>query len=203
MRRKLLIITALCLFVGAGAAFAATSDNIYTGTNLSFTHGSGSAKKPVPIGFTEALQANNKDPTKAAAVLTKIVVKIYGVKSNSKPFPTCTQYEDGGAEVRLLLPEEVQVCHRPGQLSARQPEPVVEQPHQVQPESGRVQRRAWQAVVLLHHPLGAFSALACRLAQRSPTPDSSRSRASTRSPRCPCRRISRRWCRTRRTSTGR
>ncbi len=90
MRRKLLIITALCLFVGAGAAFAATSVNTYKGTNLSFTHGSGSAKKPVPVGHTELIQAQNKDSTKASAPLKRIVFRIYGVKSNAKYFPTCS-----------------------------------------------------------------------------------------------------------------
>jgi hypothetical protein len=90
LRRKILIATALCLLVGAGAAFAATSDNVYTGTKFSFTKPSGTAKKPVPIGFVETLQAKNKDSSKAAAVLTKIVVKIYGLKANAKPFPTCS-----------------------------------------------------------------------------------------------------------------
>jgi hypothetical protein len=90
LRRKLLIITALCLFVGAGGAFAATSVNTYKGTNLSFTHGSGSAKKPVPVGHTELFQAQNTDSTKASAPLKKIVVRIYGVKSNAKYFPTCS-----------------------------------------------------------------------------------------------------------------
>ena len=90
MRRKVLVIAALCLFVGAGAAYAAAQANNYKGTTFSFKGGAGSAKKPAPVGFKETLQATNNDPSKAAAVLTNINVKIYGLKSNAQHFPTCT-----------------------------------------------------------------------------------------------------------------
>jgi hypothetical protein len=90
LRRKVLIITALCLFVGGGAAYAAAQANNYKGTKLTFSKGSGSAKKPVAIGFNETLQATNNDSTMVAAVLTNINLKIYGLKSNAKYFPTCS-----------------------------------------------------------------------------------------------------------------
>jgi hypothetical protein len=90
LRRKVLVITALCLFVGAGAAFAATQSNNYKGTGFSFSGGAGSAKKPAPVGFKETLKATNNDSSKAAAVLTDINVKIYGLKSQAKFFPTCS-----------------------------------------------------------------------------------------------------------------
>ena len=53
-------MTALCLFVGAGAAFAATQANNYKGTTFSFSGGAGSAKKPAPVGFKETLKAHKQ-----------------------------------------------------------------------------------------------------------------------------------------------
>lgn len=89
MRRTVLIVTAVCMFVGAAVAYAATG-NTYKGTTQSFTKGVGSKKKPVPIGFTQNLKATNTDSTKAAEVLIDIKTKIYGLVSNAKQFPTCS-----------------------------------------------------------------------------------------------------------------
>jgi hypothetical protein len=44
----------------------------------------------VGVSFTQSLKAANTDPTKAAAVLIDIKTKIYGLKSNAKSFPTCS-----------------------------------------------------------------------------------------------------------------
>ena len=88
MRRKLVVvITALCMLVFATAAFAAL--NTYAGTSMSFSKGAGTKAKPVGVSFKQTLQAKNTDPTKAAAVLTHITVKIYGLVSNGGQFPTC------------------------------------------------------------------------------------------------------------------
>jgi hypothetical protein len=73
----------------AAVAFADAGPNNYTGSGFTFSHGSGTTKKPVPIGFHEKLVANNKDKTKVAAVLVNITTKIYGLRSNAKYFPTC------------------------------------------------------------------------------------------------------------------
>ncbi len=90
MRRKAVIVTALVMLVGATAAFAAAGGpNDYTGTGQTFSKGVGSSKKPVGISFTQTLAAANNDSTKAAAVLTRIVVKTYGLVSNGSKFPTC------------------------------------------------------------------------------------------------------------------
>jgi hypothetical protein len=89
LRRKILVLTALFTLVAAAAAYAAV-DNSYTGSNLKFNKGVGSKAKPVGIGFKETLNASNKDSSKAAAVLTDIKVKIYGLVSHSKDFPTCS-----------------------------------------------------------------------------------------------------------------
>jgi hypothetical protein len=88
MRRKVTLITVLCMLVGAAAAFAAV--NTYSGTTQSFSKGAGSKSKPVAIGFKQTLVANNTDSTKAAAVLVDIKTKIYGLVSNAKAFPTCS-----------------------------------------------------------------------------------------------------------------
>lgn len=90
MRRKAVIVTALVLLVGgASAAYAATGFNDYTGTSMSFSHGVGSKKKPVGVGFSQTLKAKSNTPGQAAAVLTHITVKIYGLVSNGSKFPTC------------------------------------------------------------------------------------------------------------------
>jgi hypothetical protein len=88
LRRKIIALTALLTLVAASTAFAAI--NNYSGTNQTFSKGVGSKAKPVGIGFKQVLQANNTDSSKAAAVLTHIKVKIYGLVSNGKDFPTCS-----------------------------------------------------------------------------------------------------------------
>jgi hypothetical protein len=88
LRRKVTIITVLCMLVGATAAYAAF--NTYSGTTQTFSKGVGSKSKPVPISFKQTLVANNTDSSKAAAVLIDIKTKIYGLVSNAKHFPTCS-----------------------------------------------------------------------------------------------------------------
>jgi hypothetical protein len=88
LRRTVVILTALAMLAGATAASAAT--NSYVGTNYSFKGGAGSKKKPVGVSFKETLAAKNTDATKAAAVLTHITVRIYGLASNANSFPTCS-----------------------------------------------------------------------------------------------------------------
>jgi hypothetical protein len=89
LRRKIIIITALCTLVGATAAYAAVS-NTYAGTNMTFSKGVGSKSKPLGVSYKQTLQAKNTDPTLAAAVLVNIRVKMYGLVSNGKSFPTCS-----------------------------------------------------------------------------------------------------------------
>ena len=88
MRRKAAIVTALVMLVGATAAYAAGFNN-YAGTTQTFSKGVGSKSKPVGLSFNQTLNAANVDSTKAAAVLTNITVKTYGLVSNAKWFPTC------------------------------------------------------------------------------------------------------------------
>ena len=89
MRRKILVVTALLTLVGASAAYAAAINN-YAGSSLAFKKGAGTKAKPLGVGFKEVLNAKNNDASKAAAVLVDVKVKIYGLVSNSKAFPTCS-----------------------------------------------------------------------------------------------------------------
>jgi hypothetical protein len=92
LRRKITIISALCLLVGATAAYGATAINDYSGTSNTFAKGAGTPKKPVATSFKQDLRAKNLDSTKAAFVLVNITSKFYGVKSQavSGHFPTCS-----------------------------------------------------------------------------------------------------------------
>jgi hypothetical protein len=74
------------MLVGAAAAYAANS---YSGTNMTFSHGTGTKKKPVGVSFLQTLAAKNTDSTKAAEVLVNIKSKIYGLVADGKDFPKC------------------------------------------------------------------------------------------------------------------
>lgn len=92
MRRIIIAITALAVLVAGGVAYAAgTQLNNYTGTKLTFSPAvAGSASAPAPIGFVQTLKAANTDPTLRAAVLTDIKLTMYGLKVDTKDFPTCS-----------------------------------------------------------------------------------------------------------------
>ena len=129
MRRKIIILTALfTLAVGATAAYGATAVNTYSGTTQSFSKGAGSKKKPVGTSFKQTLVANNTDPSKAAAVLVNIKVKIYGLVSNAKQFPTCSNNKMISMKSDSFCPKASKFATRPGQLAARRPVARDEQP---------------------------------------------------------------------------
>ncbi len=88
MRRIVIIGTAAAVLVGAAVAYAAF--NNYSGSHVSFSPGgSGSAKHPKSVNMTEVLQAAAPSGDRAAP-LTDIKLKVYGVRTNGKNFPTCT-----------------------------------------------------------------------------------------------------------------
>jgi hypothetical protein len=88
MRRIIIIGTAVAVLVSAGAAYAALN-NYTAGFTFSPSKG-GSAKSPVPVAFAETLTAANAIATSRAAPLVDIKWSVYGLVSNPKPFPTCT-----------------------------------------------------------------------------------------------------------------
>ena len=91
MRRKIIILTALsCSPPGRRPRTEPPLLNTYAGTSQSFSKGAGSSKKPSAMSFKQTLKAQTTTRSKAAAVLTDIKVKIYGLMSNAKQFPTCS-----------------------------------------------------------------------------------------------------------------
>ena len=102
MKRIVLIGTALAVLVGAAAAYAAF--NTYSGSKVSFApKGAGSTKSPKIINMSETLQAGAKQAGDRAAPLTKIVLKVYGVRTNGNLFPTCTDSKIESNKVKYEL----------------------------------------------------------------------------------------------------
>ena len=95
MRRIIIIGTALAVLGGGAAALAAGSFNNYKASETFSPVKSGSAKHPSPMSITEDWKASgtNGHPT---APLTKIVAKIYGMKTYGQDFPTCTAAKING-----------------------------------------------------------------------------------------------------------
>jgi hypothetical protein len=89
VRRTIIIGTAIAVLVGASAAFAASGFNAYTAKFTFTSTKAGSAKSPVPVGFTQVYTAKGLNGNRAAP-LTDLKTSIYGVVSNAKKFPTCS-----------------------------------------------------------------------------------------------------------------
>jgi hypothetical protein len=89
MRRIIIIGTAFAALGLAVSAYAATN-NTYTATASFSPNKAGSAKSPSAIGFKIALTANGTGGNRTAP-LTNITNTLYGLTSNGKYFPTCSQ----------------------------------------------------------------------------------------------------------------
>jgi hypothetical protein len=90
LRRIIIAATAIVALAAAAVAYATTTSNTYT-AKFSFNQkGNGTAKSPVPVGFSETLTAANSVSGMRAAPLTDIQVSLTGLKANPKPFPTCS-----------------------------------------------------------------------------------------------------------------
>lgn len=91
MRRILALATALVAVGAATVAYAqGTAINTYK-AGLSFTSKApGTAKAPLPIGFKQTITAAGTNNNRTA-LLTDIVTKVYGLKVDSKDFPTCSE----------------------------------------------------------------------------------------------------------------
>ena len=97
MRRTIIIGTAIAVLVGASAAFAASGFNAYTATFSITSKKAGTAKSPVPVGFTQVYTARGLNGDRAAP-LTDLKTTIYGLKANGKYFPTCSRNTIGNAK---------------------------------------------------------------------------------------------------------
>ncbi|MGI8505889.1 MAG: hypothetical protein ACR2MK_03630 [Solirubrobacteraceae bacterium] len=107
MRRIVLITTALGVLVAAASAYAAI--NTYQ-ANVGFTSKkAGTAKKPVPIGFTLDLAASGTNGNRSA-VLLDIKTKMYGIKLDGKDFPTCSLSRIAAAKNDNVCPKGSEVA---------------------------------------------------------------------------------------------
>jgi len=90
MRRIIIAATAVVALVAAAVAYAQPANNTYTATFSFNQKGSGTAKKPVPMGFTQVFNVTAGTSGARAAPLTDIKVTLPNMKVNWKPFPTCS-----------------------------------------------------------------------------------------------------------------
>jgi hypothetical protein len=89
LRRITIVITAAVVLIAAAGAHAATL-NTYTGSLTFKSSKPGTPAKPSPASFVELFSAHNLTPTLDAAPLIDIKLKMYGLRVDSKDFPTCS-----------------------------------------------------------------------------------------------------------------
>jgi hypothetical protein len=90
--KRVLIIgsVALTVLAGAGAALAATGAfNSYTASETFLASTAGSPKHAAPMSLHEVFSVKGNNGHQAGP-LTKIVNKVYGMRTNGGKFPTCT-----------------------------------------------------------------------------------------------------------------
>jgi hypothetical protein len=87
LRRIVIIGTALAVLGGAAVAIGAAINN-YSASFKYTTSKAGTAKKPVPLGYTVDYSAQGTNGNRTAP-LTEIDTTVYGLKANYKGFPTC------------------------------------------------------------------------------------------------------------------
>jgi hypothetical protein len=89
LRRIIIIGTLLAVFGGSAVALAASDPNTYSGS-ISVAKKAGSAKKPIPIGWSQTINVASSQAGYNAAPLKDIYTKIYGFTVNTKSRPTCS-----------------------------------------------------------------------------------------------------------------
>ncbi|MGA2014734.1 MAG: hypothetical protein ABSH51_29990 [Solirubrobacteraceae bacterium] len=100
-------MTAVAVLASAATAYAAL--NTYQ-ASLSFTTKSaGTAAKPVPVGFTQKIVATGTGGNRTA-VLLDIKTKVYGLKVDSKDFPTCSLSSIATAQSDTACPKKALVA---------------------------------------------------------------------------------------------
>lgn len=107
MRRIVVIATALAALVGATVAYAAI--NTYTAPIKFSTKKPGTAKKPVPLGYTQDIKASGTNGNRTA-VLLDIKTTIYGLKVDGKDFPTCSRAAIIAAHNDTVCPKKAKVA---------------------------------------------------------------------------------------------
>ena len=89
MRRIIIIGTALVVLGAVGVAFAASNYNNYSGTNLSWSKGIGTKRRPVAVSETVNLRAGAPAGHRAAP-LFHIRFTEYGLRLDVGKLPVCT-----------------------------------------------------------------------------------------------------------------
>ena len=114
MRRTIIIAgTALAVLAAASAAFAAGGLNTYRASIRFSSTKAGSARAPVPVGFTENYTAANATSGNRAAPLVDIKTSIYGLVSNGKDFPACNGNKISALKTDSFCPPKALVATGP------------------------------------------------------------------------------------------
>jgi len=110
LRRIVVIGTALAVLIGAVSAYAATSGlNTYS-AKVSFSpNKAGSGSAPSAISFTEKYTAGGTSGNRTAP-LTGIKTTIYGLVSNWKSFPTCSEAKIAAAHSDTSCPKGAKIA---------------------------------------------------------------------------------------------
>lgn len=110
MRRAALIAAAIAALAAAGAAYAAATDfNTYT-AKLKFTsRAAGTAKQPMPVGFTQNIAVTGANGNRSG-ILQDITTTIYGLRLDAKDFPTCSMKAINRARNDKVCPRGAKVA---------------------------------------------------------------------------------------------
>ena len=107
MKRIAAAVTIVVALIAAGGAYAAI--NTYT-AGISFTgRQAGTARKPVPIGYTENLKVSGTKGNRAGVQLV-IRTRIYGLVEDGRDFPRCTVAMIGAAHTDAGCPKAAEVA---------------------------------------------------------------------------------------------
>ncbi len=90
MKRIIIAGTVLVALVCAAAAWAATDPNSYSGSTTVTPNKAGSAKKPVPVGWSQTINVKSSESGYDAAPLKDIKTTIYGLKVDTSLASTCS-----------------------------------------------------------------------------------------------------------------
>jgi hypothetical protein len=107
LRRFAVAITAVAVLALAATAYAAI--NTYTASMTFTSNQSGTAHKPVPIGYTETLKITGTNGNRAG-VQSIISTKIYGLVEDGKDFPTCSLTQIANAKNDTVCPKGAEVA---------------------------------------------------------------------------------------------
>ncbi|HEX3830927.1 MAG TPA: hypothetical protein VHW04_03090 [Solirubrobacteraceae bacterium] len=103
LRKSLVIaVTAAVMLIAAASAYAAI--NTYTAKDVVSPAKAGTAKKPVSVGYSEALTATGTAGNRTAE-LNNIKTTIYGLKLNAKGLPTCSVASIAAAKSDTACPK--------------------------------------------------------------------------------------------------